>query len=683
MEKIGKVKLDYSAYVEDASNVSEEALDELLTVARDRSVLEYPSIIEESSSFSMLYQLSSIRENIVRWLPITKDMKVLEVGSDCGAVTGALCELAGQVTSIENSKKKCMINAHRHSDCDNLTIYAGRFEQIEKNLDSDYDFICLIGILSKAESLVESDAPQEALIKLLMKHLKKDGRIAIATENRLGMKYLAGCKDDLSERFFGSIEGNDESTGKYFSKQSLNRIFSACGADNVHYYYPYPDYKFMSMIFSDKRLPKKGELTDNIRNFDYDRMVLFDESRAYDRMIEDGIFDQYSNSYMIILGADTEVEYSRFSNDRLPQYAIETSILKKGNEERVVRKRALSKLGDEHIKCLKTYHDLLSERYLGSKLSVNQVKLINENDRPVAYFEYVNGTSLNEIMNGFSSSADNEGFMEKFKEYVEITGYNEGCGVTDKDLVFSNIICEKDKWTLIDYEWTEKKNIPVRETAFRSIYCYSLENKSANKLNHDLILKELGLSDEAAQEIIHDEVAYQKRITGNRLSLGEIRERIGNKILDPLKLSEKVSGNEEAYRFQIYRINKEGSFSEENSYFYKDAYESDTKASVDIELSADEKVVRLDPLMTSCMVEIILCTYNGVAFPVKDKKFLGANGKRVGDDAFIFATGDPNLEFYLDRLPKVPMNILHVEMKLTVLDAETASKISESIKRLF
>ncbi len=50
--------------------------------------------------------LSPLRENIVDWLPMDKNAKVLEIGSGCGAITGKLAEKAGSVTCVELSKKK-------------------------------------------------------------------------------------------------------------------------------------------------------------------------------------------------------------------------------------------------------------------------------------------------------------------------------------------------------------------------------------------------------------------------------------------------------------------------------------------------------------------------------------------------------------------------------------------------
>ena len=37
----------------------------------------------------------------------------------------------------------------------------------------------------------------------------------------------------------------------------------------------------------------------NIRNFDMDRLVLFDENKAFDTIIEAGLFGEFSNSFFV------------------------------------------------------------------------------------------------------------------------------------------------------------------------------------------------------------------------------------------------------------------------------------------------------------------------------------------------------------------------------------------------
>lgn len=81
---------------------------------------------------------------------------VLEIGSGCGAVTGALCKKAKKVTCIELSRKRSLINANRHKDFDNLKILMGNFQDIEKNLTEKYDYITLIGVFEYGEAYIQS-----------------------------------------------------------------------------------------------------------------------------------------------------------------------------------------------------------------------------------------------------------------------------------------------------------------------------------------------------------------------------------------------------------------------------------------------------------------------------------------------------------------------------------------------
>ena len=54
-------------------------------------------------------------------------------------------------------------------------------------------------------------------------------------------------------------------------------------------------------IYSDEYLPKTDELTMNTRNFDRDRYVMFDEEKAFGTVIKEGLFSEFSNSFMVTI----------------------------------------------------------------------------------------------------------------------------------------------------------------------------------------------------------------------------------------------------------------------------------------------------------------------------------------------------------------------------------------------
>ena len=104
-EKIGQVVLDDTYYPGKDLYTDGAIEDEMLEIARTYPEEEWNQVIAERKSWPILYHFSHIRENILSWLPFTGEENVLEIGSGCGAVTGALCKKAKKVTCIELSRK--------------------------------------------------------------------------------------------------------------------------------------------------------------------------------------------------------------------------------------------------------------------------------------------------------------------------------------------------------------------------------------------------------------------------------------------------------------------------------------------------------------------------------------------------------------------------------------------------
>jgi len=308
-EKIGKVVLDLSLYA--GSDLYSEGAneDELLEAVQTHSPQEYNQLIKEKKSWSFLYHLSHLRGNIVEWIPDIEHADVLEIGSGCGAITGVLAKKAASVMCVELSKKRSLINAWRNRDRENIEIKVGNFEDIEKTLQNQYDVITLIGVFEYADSYISDQKPYQNFLKIVKKHLKKNGQIIIAIENKFGMKYFAGCREDHVGRYYEGIEGYHTVKGvRTFSRNELEQMFKESGFYGIRFYYPYPDYKLPVAIYSDEYLPKVGDLQMNQRNFDGERVVVFDESKAFDNIIRDGMFPYFSNSFLVLLTQEVENE---------------------------------------------------------------------------------------------------------------------------------------------------------------------------------------------------------------------------------------------------------------------------------------------------------------------------------------------------------------------------------------
>lgn len=301
-EKIGNITLDYTYYPGEDLYSDGEVEDELLAIAKECLPEEYNRVIAERKSWPVLYHFSHIRQNIIEWCPIQKDDRVLEIGSGCGAITGALAKKAGKVTCIELSKKRSHINAYRNRQYDNVEILVGNFQDIEKNLNNKFEYITLIGVFEYSAGYIGGKTPYVDMLRKISEHLLPGGKVIIAIENRLGLKYWAGCTEDHVGTYFEGLEGypNTESVHT-FSRKELEKVIEKAGGFESEFYYPYPDYKFPMTIYSDEYLPGAGELNMNEHNLDRERLYLFDETKVYDTLLENDLFPVYSNSFLVTL----------------------------------------------------------------------------------------------------------------------------------------------------------------------------------------------------------------------------------------------------------------------------------------------------------------------------------------------------------------------------------------------
>lgn len=301
METIGKVKIDTTYYPGEDLYSDGAVEDHILKLVQDNPVSEYNKVIAQEKDWAVLYHLSHVRNNIIEWLPISKDESVLEVGSGCGAITSELCKKAKEVDCIELSKKRSEINATHNAAADNLTIYLGNFQEVSKHIDKKYDWITLIGVFEYGESYIDSKNPFVDFLKIIKGMLTEKGKMVIAIENKLGLKYFAGCSEDHSGQFFDGIEDyRNGGHAKTFSKKELQEMLHDSGFANEQFFYPYPDYKLPMSIYSDEYLPKPGELNNNFNNFDRPRLLVFEENKAFDSVLAAGLFGELANSFLII-----------------------------------------------------------------------------------------------------------------------------------------------------------------------------------------------------------------------------------------------------------------------------------------------------------------------------------------------------------------------------------------------
>ncbi|MCR5688285.1 MAG: class I SAM-dependent methyltransferase [Lachnospiraceae bacterium] len=714
IESIGNVIIDRSFYKGEDLYSEGASEDRILDFVRTHTSLEYERYIQESKSWSVMYHLSHIRENVVGWLPIKDTESVLEIGSGCGAVTGMFARLAGEVTCIELSEKRSLINAYRNREYDNISIMVGNFEDIEPNLTKKYDYITLIGVLEYAQSYISGDRPFNRMLSMLKDHLTDDGKIIIAIENRLGLKYFAGCREDHLGKYFGGIVGYKTEDGvRTFSKEALERLLDEEGLSERRFYYPYPDYKLAHTIYSDDFLPGPGELNTNIRNYDSDRLVLFDETKAFDSMIEEGRFPEFANSFVVVASPSKLLQqdngfpvFARFSNERTEEFRICTIIGKTDSGELKVHKSALSAHANAHIDRMYESSRTLRQQYANTGIVPAACELIKGRERGTVFagtvskardsvsFEYISGITLEDYLNELEAAGlytrmeavileycSRVGSCSDISEFRRTTGFDEIFGKRDfkkkymavnpcnYDMIFSNIVIGNDEkeqgvWTVLDYEWMLTFPVPIKFVIYRALF-YHFRGREDDGFVLYLARKGLDVFSlcgiDIGERMLFAEMehAFQIYIIGGEASLEVLRIMMptSTMMIDHIVKLGSYLKNLDTPKVYFSRGNN---FTSENQIGVTGKV-SEGHVSMVIPFERFINSLRIDPTEYPCLISIETLTYtldNGMRQDVTE---IIANGYKLSERTFLFDTNDAQI-----IIEKVVQNARSIEVRYQV-----------------
>lgn len=515
MRKIGNISINYDYYTGKDLYSDGSIEDELLEAYKNGTTEE---LLYTSNDYAILYHLSTIRQNIIEWYEFNEDAEVLEIGSGCGAITGVLSDKAKYVTCVELSEKRSLINAYRNKNRDNIEIILGNFQDIESDL-KQYDIVTLIGVWEYSESYINCENPFESMLEIAKKHLKPNGKIIIAIENRMGLKYWNGAQEDhLGKRYAGLNDYVDAGTRKErtFSRQDIEKMFKNVGIEKYFFYYPSPDYKFPTEIYSDTYLPLPGNLRTFKKEYAYHRVYNFNEAIVNDQICSDGMFDYFSNSFLIVCGDEqAEIEYVKYNRERKKEFRIATYI-KKTDNTRIVRKKALTQEGQAHISNMKKNLDLLKKAndlnfWADGELIQNDFICEFVAGNNVDSYLYIYRNDLNLLIQKIKAIIDivftpNLKDMKDFEmtdEFKNVFGEcllenEKSLSVTNVDMIFSNMKVEDGKITVFDSEWVFDFPIPYNYVKWRAIKEFYVQYYAylKNKIEKNDFVKQFNITQE-------------------------------------------------------------------------------------------------------------------------------------------------------------------------------------------
>lgn len=346
-----KPKLNLNWYKNEDLYSEGDVEDDIIRLISEYPPEDYSDAIYNNFNWSTYYHLTHLRKNILNWYPFDKNASVLEIGCGMGAITGVLCDNCKEVTSVELSKRRATATLLRCREKENLEIIVGNLNDIE--FDKKFDYITLIGVLEYQGSYTETANPYGDFLTKIKSLLTPNGKLLIAIENQYGLKYWCGAKEDHTGIPFEGMNQYTLSKKKVrtFSKADLDNLIKESGFKNTYFYYPMPDYKIPTVIYSEDYLPQNENMLDFRCYYAPTASTLVSmEKPLYKDILANNVFEFFANSFLVEC-TDTDsigtVSFAGISSERLPEYRIGTRFVQNGT----VEKFPLDKdLGETHIR---------------------------------------------------------------------------------------------------------------------------------------------------------------------------------------------------------------------------------------------------------------------------------------------------------------------------------------------
>lgn len=461
--------------------------DIVLQLIAENDPKDYSKAINENFSWSSYYHLTNLRENILNWYPFETNADILEVGCGMGAITRVLCDRCGSVTAVELSKRRATATQLRCRDKENLEIIVGNLNDIQ--FEKKYDYITLIGVFEYQGNYTESQNPYIDFLNKIKSLLKPEGKLLIAIENQYGLKYWCGAREDHTAIPFDGINQYDFSNKKVrtFSKAVLEQMVKKCGFENTFFYYPMPDYKLPTVVYSQEFLPKNS----NMLNMNYyyipdNKTLVAQENKLYKDIIENGVFEFFANSFLLECsqcGNVGKVIFASMSNRRLPEYQIATRFTCDKKVEKYalcmpVGKQHISEIVENEkqlensgIKVWKSENEdgTIMSLYCEEETAENVVlKKCRENDKVGVL--YIFDKLYEQILHSSERADWTENII--YSLYPNKSRDEKKYGIVLKkgyiDMILRNAFWVENNFCWFDQEWT-LENVPANFIVYRAI----------------------------------------------------------------------------------------------------------------------------------------------------------------------------------------------------------------------
>ncbi|MCF7970202.1 MAG: class I SAM-dependent methyltransferase [Methylococcaceae bacterium] len=463
-------KPDYKEISYNDGDKTELNIKNIILNANDLSVLS-TELSQHCNDWASTYHLSSSRANILR--PFFHELQttdILEIGSGCGAITRYLGECGGNVIALEGSLRRADITRARTRDIKNVTVIAEKFDDFQ--YPHKFDVITLIGVLEYANLYVQGENPAITMLTKVCSMLKPNGKLFIAIENQLGLKYFAGSPEDHLGKAMYGIEGRyQKDQPQTFGRATLSEMLKKSGFSKSEFFVPFPDYKLPVSILTeqgfnqDKFDAKAFAWQSARRDPQLPPICNFSLELAWSVIFNNKVALDLANSFLIVASPQIQPLLSNnvlayhYSTDRRPEFCKET-IFKLAANKIIIQYNALANENEKNTFLIKYNLPNSTDYIFGEPLAWKFVQIVTKD-----------GWSIDEV------TQFTRNYLDIIKKILSQQGFHDdlfspSCqipGCFFDALAHNIIVDENGNAFLIDQEWELTNTIDVGYLLFRQL----------------------------------------------------------------------------------------------------------------------------------------------------------------------------------------------------------------------
>lgn len=408
-------------------------------------------------------RLRELPKAIIKWYEIEKKNGVACIVHEDGNsifIAEALKESGVDVdclklNALETGQEK---NCHGYSEKDCSCVDAYNSEE-KYDAKKKYDIIVAVDIIEYASDV-------GSMLKCVKTLLKSNGRLLLAADNRLGIRYFCGDQDFFTCKNYDSIENyihllhweRETMKGRAYAKEEISRFLKQAGFFKQRFFSVFPRIANPQILLADDYIPNEALDIRIFPEYNNPNTVFLLEEELYQSLMENGLLHGMANGFFIecpLQGEYSPINQVTLSGERGLENAMATVLRSDGT----VKKRALYKEGMAKLKLL--YDN-------NTYLSAHGVRMIDAEVSGDAFvMPYITGMPVNEYFRDLLQH-NKEAFLEKLDAFWELILHSS----EPADIAAIN-------WEQFEPGWEKRKKDDPNRDKWRQIAFGSKEEREA------------------------------------------------------------------------------------------------------------------------------------------------------------------------------------------------------------